>query len=220
MQESAWKHADSLGLGFEALLEQNLIWVLARQIISINVYPRWGDTITIHTWATGRERLFWYRDFKILNADRQQIGQASTAWFVINLDTRRPQRADSLPYVLPEGFERMYTTRPGKIPALKQGERTFAIKAGYRHLDVNQHVNNVKYIEWVLEGFGLAFHQSHILRTFEINYMSEAGYGDNLAVFQEAAGNLTFLHSLQRTDTAELCRAKTVWQPDIKGKQK
>jgi acyl-ACP thioesterase len=214
MQESAWRHAENLGLGYEALLKDHLVWVLGRQLVEIDVYPRWGDTIIINTWPTGRERLFWYRDFKILDIDHNQLGKGSTAWFVIDLETRKPQRADRLNYTLPEGFERMFSNRPGKIPRLQQSEQSFSVQAGYRHLDVNQHVNNVRYLQWLLEGFDLTFHKTHNLHAFEVNYLNEGSYGDNIVVVQQPLTELSFLHSLQHADNGtEICRAKTVWQP-------
>jgi len=214
MQESAWRHAENLGLGYEALLNDNLVWVLGRQWVEIDVYPRWGETITIDTWATGRERLYWYRDFKILDTNCNQLGKGSTAWFVIDLETRKPQRADRLPYTLPEGFERMFPTRPAKIPRPQSGEPVFSVRAGYRHLDVNQHVNNVRYLQWMLEGLDLTFHETHNLHTFEVNYLNEGGYGDNIVVVQQPLTELSFLHSLQHAETGtEICRARTVWQP-------
>jgi acyl-ACP thioesterase len=214
MQESAWKHAENLELGYEALLNDNLVWILARQLIEIDVYPRWGDTITVETWATGQERLYWYRDFKILDTDHNLLGKGSTAWFVIDLETRKPQRADRLNYTLPDEFERMFSTRPGKIPRLQPSEPVFSVQAGYRHLDVNRHVNNVKYLQWLLEGFDLTFHETHNLHTFEVNYLNEGNFGDNIVAVQQPLSELSFLHSLQHKENgAEICRARTVWQP-------
>ena len=160
------------------------------------------------------KRLYWYRDFKILDTDRNPLGKGSTAWFVIDLETRKPQRADRLHYTLPEGFERMFPARPGKVPRPQPGEPVFSVQAGYRHLDVNQHVNNVKYLQWMLEGLDLTFHENHNLHTFEVNYLNEGGYGDNVVVIQQPLSELSFLHSLQHAETGtEICRAKTVWQP-------
>jgi acyl-ACP thioesterase len=220
MHESAWKHAENLNLGFAALQDKELVWVLTRQHIVIDTYPRWGDTIKIYTWATGQDRLFWYRDFKILDSENHQLGKGSTSWLVIDLATRKPRRANSLDYTLPDDFERMFETRPGKIPLLKAGQPSYNTKTGYRHMDVNQHINNVRYLEWMLEGFNLEFHQAHNLHSFEVNYMSEATYGDEVVVLQEQKDQLIFLHSLQNNQNqTEICRARTVWQP-IEGNQK
>ncbi|MFC1976207.1 acyl-[acyl-carrier-protein] thioesterase [Chloroflexota bacterium] len=213
MQESAWHHAENLDVGFARLHERNLAWVLSRQRVVIDTYPRWGDTIKIHTWATGKGRLFWYRDFKILDNDDNPIGRAATAWFVIDMTSRKPQRADSLQITLPDQIECVFDRRPGKVDTLSSGILTQSTKVGYRDMDVNAHVNNVKYIDWLLDAFDLAFHEAHILPELEINYLSEASYGDEVSVIHQTIDSLTFLHTLIRNkDNTELCRARTLWQ--------
>jgi acyl-ACP thioesterase len=191
-----------------------LAWVLSRQRVVIDAYPRWGDTIKIHTWATGKGRLFWYRDFKIFYNDDNLIGRAATAWFVIDMTSRKPQRADSLQITLPDQVECVFDRRPGKVDTLSSGILTKSTKVGYRDMDVNAHVNNIKYIDWLLDAFDLTFHEAHTLRELEINYLAEASYGDEISVIHQTVGSFTFLHTLVRNrDNAELCRAKTRWRP-------
>jgi medium-chain acyl-[acyl-carrier-protein] hydrolase len=116
MQESAFNHAKHLGLGISWLTENDLAWFLSRQLIAIDTYPRWGDTIRVLTWPTERERLFWQRDFKLLDDDGNTIGRATTAWLVIDLAGRRPQRTDTLPSLdTPNDVERAFPRRPKKV---------------------------------------------------------------------------------------------------------
>ncbi|MBN1221293.1 MAG: hypothetical protein JXM69_20380 [Anaerolineae bacterium] len=215
MQESAWHHAEYLGVGYETLLAKNSAWVLTRQWVVMDTFPRWGDIIRIQTWPTGRERLFWYRDFKILDAADRLIGRATTAWLVLDLTRRRPYRADyHLSLDIPPDVEQMFPRRPEKIIGLNHGTPVHSTLVGYRDLDVNQHVNNVRYIDWILDAFDLEFHQAHHLRELEINYLAEATYGDEVFVIQETTGSRTFRHGLKRNeDNLEFCRARTVWQP-------
>ena len=67
MQESAWHHAENLGVGFSQLFKDGLIWVLSQQLIHIEQFPKWGETVTVQTWPSGRDRLAYIRDFKMLN---------------------------------------------------------------------------------------------------------------------------------------------------------
>ncbi len=214
MQESAWHHAEHLGVGFDHLAAQNRAWVLARQRVVVETYPRWGDTITVLTWPTGKGRLFWQRDFIITNEGNEKLAQATTSWFIIDLTARKPQRADSIELERPAHTERVFATEPGKIEPLSNGIPHHSLKVGYSDVDVNQHVNNVKYIEWFLDAFDLEFHVTHHLCELDINYLAEATYNDKLVVIQQTGHPLTFWHSLTRpADQAELCRAKTMWQP-------
>jgi acyl-ACP thioesterase len=63
MQEAAYHHAEHLDLGHSHLSARRLAWVLARQRIVVEQLPQWGDTVRLRTWPSGRDRLFFYRDF-------------------------------------------------------------------------------------------------------------------------------------------------------------
>jgi len=212
MQESAWQHAQHLGVGYSHLMEKNLLWVLSRQLISINSFPQWGDTIRVETWPTGNDRLLCYRDFRLLNERHQVFGVATTAWFVIDAIKRRPQRTDSYFAIAIEDAEHVFSRKPAKIAPLKSRDRLRHISVGYKDLDINGHVNNVRYVEWILEGFPFEFQKHHRVEEMEISYLLEARCDDTITICCERKNAFSFLHTLIRAnDGAELCRAKTKW---------
>lgn len=215
MQESASNHAEQLGFGISWLAENDFAWFLTRQLIVMDAYPGLGETIQVLTWPKGRDRLLWYRDFKILDSSHSVIGRAVTAWLVIDLDKRRPRRTATLPPLHPPNdVESALPRRPGKVAALSESTPSHSIRVGYRDLDVNEHVNSARYIEWVLDAFDAEFHKSHRLAELEVNYLVEALYGDTLSSHCENTDGKAFLHSLVRgTDGLELFRARTVWEP-------
>lgn len=215
MQESASSHAEQLGLGISWLTENNLAWVLTRQLVAMDTYPKWGETIQILTWPTGRDRLLWYRDFKLLDRDNNVIGKATTSWLVIDPVRRRPQRTDALPPLdPPSDIERAFPHWAERIAAPSEDAPSHFIRVRYRDLDVNEHVNNAQYVEWTLEAFDLDFHRAHRLKEIEANYLVEALYGDTLSSRCEDLDGQTFLHSLVRdSDGLELFRARTLWKP-------
>ena len=157
MQESAWKHAQHLGVGYSDLMRKNLLWVLFRQLIAIDSFPKWGDAIQVHTWPTGRDRLFCYRDFKLLKGQNHAFGAATTAWFAIDAVKRKPQRTDSYFDVVIEGAEHVLARKPTKIGPLRSGDWVRSTKIGYKDLDINEHVNNVRYVELILESLPFEF---------------------------------------------------------------
>jgi medium-chain acyl-[acyl-carrier-protein] hydrolase len=215
MQESASNHAERLGFGISWLAENNFAWFLTRQLIRMDTYPGLGETIQVLTWPKGRDRLLWYRDFKILDSNDSVIGRAVTAWLVIDLDKRRPRRTDTLPPLHPPNdVESALPRRPGKIATLNENTPSHSIRVGYQDLDVNEHVNSARYIEWILDAFDAGFHKAHRLAELEVNYLAEALYGDELSAICEDTDGQTFLHSLVRdADGLELFRARTLWEP-------
>ena len=214
MQEAAWNHAESIGAGFSYFIRKNLIWVLSRQLIQISRLPRWNETIILHTWMAGKDRLFFYRDFQIFDSYKNNIASATTVWFVVDLKKRRPQRTELYAGNLNlQPTKRAIDKKLTKIPSLNVPNHVRLLKVNYEDLDMNQHVNNVKYIDWILESFTLDFRKKHELKELEVDYLSEALYNDEISVGLKEKESSVFLHSIiNKTNTKELCRARTVWK--------
>ncbi|MGH1365734.1 MAG: acyl-[acyl-carrier-protein] thioesterase [Calditrichia bacterium] len=216
MQESGWKHAEHLGLGHTYLSGRNLAWVLSRMYIRIAELPRWGEAVKLLTWPSGRDKLFCYRDYRVLDVNEAVIVEATTTWFVIDMLKRRPQRTDSyFPENVPEPLASVLPDRLQKL-----GSRTTENEAGswpvrYRDLDMNLHVNNVRYIERIMDSFPAEFQQEHLLSEFEINYIAEAMAGNFINSYTDKPvdkDRLEYAHRLmRRCDALDLCKARTVW---------
>ena len=104
MQEAAYHHAENLELGHSFLSEHGMGWVLARQRIEVEHLPRWGEIVHIRTWPSGRDRLFFYRDFELTDGRGEGILRASYAWSLIDIDKReRVHPAHYLHAEIPEG---------------------------------------------------------------------------------------------------------------------
>jgi hypothetical protein len=63
----------------------------------------------------------------------------------------------------------------------------------------------------VLNSLPLGFHEMHCVKTFEVNFLAEAVYGQSVAVCSEASGPLEFNHAIRDSD-ADLFRARSIWR--------
>ena len=52
-------------------------------------------------------------------------------------------------------------------------------------MDINGHVNSVKYIDHVLDLFSLDYYKSHRLRRLDIAYVAESHAGDTLCLYKK-----------------------------------
>lgn len=211
MQEAAYFHAEHLGVGHSQLSLLNITWVLSRMRIEVSRMPKWGETIKLRTWPSGRDRLFYYRDFEITDSDGGLILQASTAWFVI--DTEKRER------IIPAWWQtaeypfspKVFESKLGRLKGCGY-EDGAALNVNYGDLDQNGHVNNVRYIEWILNSLPLEFHQSHILQSLEVNYLAEAVYGHEVQVCTVGTDPMQYDHGILAAGS-ELFRAISVWKP-------
>ena len=215
MQETAWHHADHLRLGYSDLAEHQYFWVLSRLSIEMKEYPRWGDRIKVKTWLTGVGRLFALRHFSITDSKGEIIGSAKSAWLVLDLKNRKPQRIEPVfkhiqhlldPHPLDEAPEKL------PAPANPGMEKSYQVR--YSDIDIHHHVNNIKYIEWIFDSYPFEMNQTHHIHTFEINFLEESTHGDEIAIYTETLKETppAFLHNMIRKDDGrELCRARTGW---------
>lgn len=216
LQETAWNHANRIGIGYSDLVRNDYFWVLSRLAIEMNEYPGWGDKIRVKTWLPGNSRLFALRDFSIVKEDGRIIGGAKSAWVVLDLKSRKPQRIEPfLKGLSSPSDQHGAETKLEKLPAPNDpGAETF-FAVHYSDLDMNQHVNNARYIEWIVDSYPMEINQTHHIATFEINFIAESNCGDELSIRSERQKDSiqTFLHTIiRKEDNRELCRARVRWK--------
>jgi acyl-ACP thioesterase len=216
MQEAASRHAQTCGMSLDQLQAENFTWLLSRMLLRVTDYPGWQEPIEIQTWPTGIEKRFALRDFRATDKAGRVFGAATSAWLVIDTVKRRLARIEPFldRFVLRPDV-RALPERLSKLPRLAEAEHERAFAVRYRDLDLNQHVNNVSYLEWILESLPFDLKGKASLAELEVNFLAEAFPGDRvLARWQPQVDNdLAFRHSIvQETDGRELIRARTVWK--------
>jgi acyl-ACP thioesterase len=219
MQEAASNHAHHLQFGYADLAARGLLWVLARMLIRIDHYPVWKEQIEVHTWPSGLDRLFAQRDFEILDQRGEGIAVATSDWLILDARNRRPQRTEIFfggkIRLLPE--RRALEERPGRIPSIQTPEAVRSFPIRFSDLDMQGHVNHVKYIEWIVDSCPWEVHKSRRIISLEIHFLAESSQGDEVSVFtKEAAApppQSSLLHSIVRDREQQVvCRARTIWK--------
>lgn len=212
-------HAADRGFGIASLNEANHTWVLSRLAVDMDEMPFQYESFEIETWVENVYRLFTDRNFAVLNKDGKKIGNVRSIWAMIDMNTRRP--ADLLK--LHGGHITDYITkdvpcpieRPSRITLNDGGKQVFSHQIVYNDIDINGHVNSVRYIEHVLDLFPMSLYKSRRLHRFEIAYVAESYYGDRLDFFvsEEAADatKTTYNVEIKKNGTEVVCRAKAVF---------
>lgn len=212
LQEAASRHASHLGWGYDALISQQCIWVLTALRIDLDRDPRWNDTITIDTWPSGRNRLYYHRDFRIKNQMNECLGTATTNWIIIDIKTRKPARVEIPQPVDYNEMERLYESQPRKWPVSDEMHLIETIGVRFDDLDINHHVNNIRYFDWMMRSIDSEFRRNHRMKTFEIHFLSEATDRDTVQISLHQ-GVHRIQHLLTRTqDDKSLTQAFSEWE--------
>ncbi|KAK6940507.1 Acyl-ACP thioesterase [Dillenia turbinata] len=196
LQEVGGNHAQSVGFstdGFATtptMRKLGLIWVTARMHIEIYKYPAWSDVVEIETWCQGEGRIGTRRDWIIKDyATNQVIGRATSKWVMMNQHTRRLQKVDDdvreehlvfCPQEPRLSFPEENNKSQKKIAKLEDPAQHSRLRLVPRRadLDMNQHVNNVTYIGWVLESMPQEIIGTHELQTITLDYRRECQQDD------------------------------------------
>jgi acyl-ACP thioesterase len=182
--EIATKHANALGIGYSALIQHRLGWVLARLSIEIYRYPEINDTYSITTWIEGYNRYFSDRCYEMTDANGNVIAAIRSVWVAIDVDKRTMADLNELER---DSFPIVNRKCPvSKIRSLavdaNAPSRTAEYTFNYCDLDFNRHVNTLRYIVLALNQFPLEWHDSHAVQRFDIVFDHESLYGDTVQV--------------------------------------
>ncbi|KAK1357962.1 Acyl-[acyl-carrier-protein] hydrolase [Heracleum sosnowskyi] len=256
LQETALNHVRRSGLagnGFGATHEMSLrklIWVVTRINIQVDKYSSWGDVIEIDTWVDAAGKNGMRRDWIIRDFNSQNIiTRATSTWVIMNRETRRLSK---IPEEVKREVEPFHLNRVAistedidseKIEKLNN-DIADRIRSGlaprWSDMDANQHVNNVKYIGWILESVPMHVLEDYNLSSLTLEYRRECRQSnmlDSLTSMKTLSSNQNNSDTLQtnsctssennqtseklqcthllrmETDHAEIVRARSTWQP-------
>jgi len=208
-QESAWRNAETLGLGYKELATKDRFWILSRLYIEMYNYPLWGETIQLETWPKGMESLFALRDFRLKSNDGNKLlGAGATAWLIIDGTTHKLQRIEHICKDMPCYPQNAVEHKLGKIALPSNMTPQVRIFAGYTDVDVNNHVNNVSYLNWAINY--LPFENDNLtVKSAELNFLSEARLRSPIEILYGIENENRYICSLRNPNNEkEYCRVR------------
>jgi len=181
--DAAGRDASRRGWGYDELAERNQAWVLIRSKMLIERQPVWGEKIILRTWPKLMEGVVAYRDFQILDVHRNILMAGSTAWTLMDLSSRKPVRLTGKEYKTGDlSSYNAISDKPSKIIWPDEMLIVNEMTAKFGQLDMNNHVNNTRYIEWVMNEFPIGMLLERQLREVEVNFIAEVKHQDEIQI--------------------------------------
>lgn len=206
-------HASDRGFGIASLNEENYTWVLSRLAIELDDMPNQYEKFSIQTWVENVYRLFTDRNFALIDKDQRTIGYARSVWAMINLNTRKPADLLSMhggnivDYICDKECP---IAKPSRIKVSTQ-EPVFTHTARYSDIDINGHVNSIRYIEHILDLFSIERYQIMRIRRFEIAYVAESYYDDLLQFYKEESAPNEYNVEVRKNNGEVVCKGKVIF---------
>lgn len=199
LQLTAGDHAEIGGISFTDMQEFNQAWVLSRMKLEIESLPKWKDIVTVKTWIISLENSRSVRALEMYVGGKKIIG-CETYWAVFNTKLRRPE-ALALPHEHFEKYALDFSTeeRVKKIDLPKEMKKASERKVVLSDLDIVNHVNNVKYLEWCLDLVDYKSILRQQLKSFDMNFMKELMLEDNVVIEESVLENKS-IYSISKDD--------------------
>ena len=189
-QEAANVHADTIGVGFDSMHTTRKAWVLSRMQVIFHKLPKWRDMVNIQSWHKGANGFQFFRDFIVFDEQGcEKLISATTSWLVIDLDTRRLSKYPEFASDETKCIKEDVLSEPA--PKVIMPKEVTPVHVGshavcYSDLDMNGHVNNVKYTEWAMNLIELDVVNNRPLKELVINFNNEVMAGDTVEFYRHS----------------------------------
>ena len=178
-QDAAGEHCFQLGTDWDSMATKNYFWAVIRQKMEITRLPKSGEIVTVKTWPMPTTRVAYPRATEGYDAEGNLLFKVISIWVIMDMTTRA--------MVLPgkSGVDVAGSTTgtelkaPGGLAAM-EGENFANRTVCFSDLDVNGHMNNTRYLDWLCDLLPSKFHEEHPMKAVTICYMSEALEGQQL----------------------------------------
>lgn len=182
MQEVALKHATLLGFGFDDMIKNNMLWVLTRMGLKITKPMKWDQSVKVKTWSRGIDGAFSFREFIFFDENNAELGRASSSFVPIDLVTRKPTAIFDASKINSVAINQKVDLILEKIVIPENLEIGLNHKVRNTDLDINNHANNAKYVEWIYNTLPIDFLKNKDNYFFQINYLGEANLLDQVEI--------------------------------------
>jgi acyl-ACP thioesterase len=186
MQQTSSEQMEVLGFSPEKLYGENMVFLLSKTCLKVHRMPQCTEQVEISTAPIQTQGVRFFREFTMDSRDGERLLSALTLWVLVDPHSHKIIRPNKFPYSL-EFEQSMLRGAIGdqsvpKAPEQHEGQTVMQIPIRYSHLDLNRHVNNAVYGDFVCDALPYDKLVAQGLDTFILNFKSEARPGEVLDI--------------------------------------
>ena len=182
MQDVIMHDSDERHIGYDVLRKKNLIWVVTRIQLEIIRMPKYEEEVRAITYPDKFMKVFYPRHFRLETLNGEPLIKFSSIWVLLDATSRKPIMYYPFDDVLPECHLDDELSLPPKVE-VNDGELVEIRKIHYSDVDLNNHLNNTRYIEILSDVHDSSFYNEHQVKKVTINYVKEIKEGSSVEVY-------------------------------------
>ena len=202
IQEVATIHGSALGADYDTLMAKNLFWAILRTRVQLTRLPGNGETITLKTWAMPNTRVAYPRSVAAYDEQGREVFRAITLWVMMDVSSRAMVLPAKSGIALLGHVEGGELAVPGSLVP-KVMDNSASRRVCFTDLDINGHMNNTRYFDWIYDLLPADFHRQHPVKEFVINYLSEAREGQVLDMSWDVTDGALQVEATRKNENPE-----------------
>jgi len=211
-QDIATEHAEILGIGYKAMLDKGLAWIMSRLCYKVYRNPKINEVLTIKTYPAKATSATAVRNYYIFDQNGNKVITGSSRWCLIDVKNRQIARTslafENFPdydYIPFSPFEN--ANAKVDFDCNLENLQYTQFKVYVTDLDRNLHLNNSRYGDVLLNVCELEFLKKKRIEHFDINFMSELFCGDTFKAYKIVTDNTLTVQAV-KDDGTIVFRAK------------
>ena len=185
LQQVSTNHAEKIGLGKKDTVDKGMFWVITRMKVIIYKMPKMLETIKVTTHPGNILMFVFPRFYEVYSEEGELLVAASSSWALLDIDTHKAIMKPNVDYSLyvEEKLDEDISL-PEKV-SFDNLEKIEERKVRYSDIDLNGHLNNTKYIEYIVDTHDINFYQNKHIKEIVINYEREIKDGDIVTIYSD-----------------------------------
>ena len=203
MEKITEEHLGILGLSRDKLKAEGKIWVIAWTQIHISRLPEPGEQVILRIWPGRMKAMMQVRKYAFYTADGEPLTCAASIFVMMDAHTRSLAAPSEILKYLPvvelpdePGLPPMRMEFPAELG--KTLQRTVAEE----EIDLNGHLNNTRYLDWVDELMG-----DRIPSSIWVQYIKELMEGQAVDLQHELQQDVLYVKGFSAEKDAFLMMA-------------
>ena len=186
LQQAATNHSEILGVGKKDTVDKGMFWVITRMRVVIYKMPKMLDTLTVTTHP-GETMLFIFpRLYEIYDQHGDLCIAGSATWVLLDSLTHKVKmKPFEDGFKIPGEVKENDIALPDKV-TFESIDKIDERRVRYSDIDLNGHLNNTKYIEYIIDTHDINFYKTKRVQEITINYEREIRQNDLVTLFSDS----------------------------------
>lgn len=206
--------------GVKYLKDLGLSWVIYSYSINVHKKIPYKSSVSVETYLEGIKKFYACRVYRVYNENNDFVAEGKIIFLLIDLKKRRAVRIPKeYCELINMGDNGSIELKSTKVEKLVREDLESNISVRRSDIDFNKHVNNTKYLEWVLEATPECILDEYSLISAKIKYEKEIRFGDCVKIicqWDEVEEGYKCLYKVLNDSQGEVSAfIETVWKKEF-----